>query len=281
MSPEREKVKSGIGSSVTICLVPSARGGPFVFWDDVESSCQSAAEIGFDAVEFFLPSAEAVDPARLQDTLAAHQLSLSALGTGAGMLLHQLTLSSEDDDVRRRGVEFVLPLIDLAGSFGACVIIGSMQGSVQKGQEKAAVLRRLGDSLRQLADHAAERDVVVIMEPLNRYESNLVNRMEDGVALLESLEKSNVKLLGDLFHMNIEEVRIGDALRQAGPRLGHVHFVDSNRRPAGFGHIDYNEVAAALREIDYRGYCSAEAFPYPDSVSAAHQTLETYRKYLT
>ena len=164
---------------------------------------------------------------------------------------------------------------------GHASLSGRCRGRFRRDKKRPPFLRRLGDSLRQLADHAAERDVVVIMEPLNRYESNLVNRMEDGVALLESLEKSNVKLLGDLFHMNIEEVRIGDALRQAGPRLGHVHFVDSNRRPAGFGHIDYNEVAAALREIDYRGYCSAEAFPYPDSVSAAHQTLETYRKYLT
>jgi sugar phosphate isomerase/epimerase len=85
-------------------------------------------------------------------------------------------------------------------------------------------------------------------------------------------------LLADLFHANIEEVDIAAAISAAGRHIGHVHFVDSNRRPAGCGHIDYAPIVAALREIGYDGYLSAEALPWPDSEGAARQTMKVFRE---
>ena len=84
-----------------------------------------------------------------------------------------------------------------------------------------------------------------------------------------------MKLLADLFHMNIEEANLADALRAAGPHIGHVHFADSNRRAAGMGHTDFAPVVAALREIGYAGYLSAEVLPLPDRDAAAKQTIES------
>src|SRR5204863_1125867 len=102
-------------------------------------------------------------------------------------------------------------------------------------------------------------------------------RLDDGVALLQRLTTKNVRLLADLFHMNIEEADIAEALKQAGSAVGHVHFVDSNRRPAGNGHLDYVPIIAALRGIGYSGYLSAEALAWPDSLAAAKQTIQTYQ----
>ena len=87
-------------------------------------------------------------------------------------------------------------------------------------------------------------------------------------------------ILADLFHMNIEEANIADALRTYGKHIGHVHFVDSNRRPAGCGHMDYTAIASALKEISYDKYASAEAFPWPDSDSAARATIDAFNQYL-
>jgi sugar phosphate isomerase/epimerase len=101
----------------------------------------------------------------------------------------------------------------------------------------------------------------------------------DGMALLESLATRNVVLLADLFHMNIEESDIAAALRAGGRQIGHLHFVDSNRRPAGCGHLDYRPIAEALRAIGYEHYASAEALPYPDSDEAARRTIEAFRTY--
>ena len=97
--------------------------------------------------------------------------------------------------------------------------------------------------------------------------------------LLQGLGTDNVMLLADFFHMNIEEADLPAALRSGAGRIGHVHFVDSNRRPAGCGHTDFGPIAAALRDIGYDGYVSAEALPYPNPVEAASLTIQAYRKY--
>jgi sugar phosphate isomerase/epimerase len=114
---------------------------------------------------------------------------------------------------------------------------------------------------------------------LNRYETNMANTLEDGLRILERLSTRNVVLLADLFHMNIEEADIPVAIRAARGAIGHVHFVDSNRRAAGFGHLDYSPIVAALEEIDYTGFASAEAQPKPDPAAAARQTMEAFRRF--
>jgi len=266
-----------IRSSVTISLVHEVRGGPFVFWDDLAEGCRQAAELGFDAVEIFPPGPEGVDQAVLRQLLQTHHLSLAAVGTGAGWVKHRLTLTSPDAAVREKASAFIRSIIDLAGRFQAPAIIGSMQGRWGDGVDKATALNYLRQALGPLGEHARGHGVPLLYEPLNRYETNLVNTVEDGVGLVNSLDSDNVRLLADLFHMNIEEADIALALRAGGKQIGHIHFVDSNRRPAGCGHMDYAPIVAALREIDYSGYLSAEALAYPDPLGAARQTIRSFR----
>lgn len=268
-----------IQSCVTISLVPQARGGPFVFWDDLAAGCRAASGLGFDAVEVFPPSPDAVDPGALRRLLADHGLKLAAVGTGAGWVVQRLTLTHADASQRARAQSFVKSIVDLAGPFGASAIIGSMQGRFGDGVTREDGFGYLADALHTLGEHAAQYGVPLLYEPLNRYETNYVNTLADGVGLLKSLPTSNVKLLADLFHMNIEEADLADAIRQSAGAIGHVHFVDSNRRPAGLGHIDYTPIAEALESIDYAGYASAEAFPYPDPDAAARQTIQSFRRY--
>jgi sugar phosphate isomerase/epimerase len=268
-----------IRSSVTINLVPEARGGPFVFWDDLAVGCRQAAEVGFDAVEVFPTGAEGIDAAELRRLLDAHRLALAAMGTGAGWLRQRLTLTSGDAAVRLRAIAFLRALIDLAGPFAAPVIIGSMQGRWGAGVERGDALAHLATALNELGEHARRYNVPLLYEPLNRYETNLVNTVAEGVALLRTLTTDNVKLVCDLFHMNIEEIDLAGALRTGGNHVGHVHFVDSNRRPAGLGHLNLGPIAAALREMSYRGFASAEALPYPSPLAAARQTMAAFRCY--
>ncbi|MEX1224499.1 MAG: sugar phosphate isomerase/epimerase family protein [Pirellulales bacterium] len=268
-----------IRSAVTVSLVSQARGGPFVFWDDLPRAAAKAAELGYDAIEIFAPSAEALDSGTIGGLLREHDLALAAVGTGAGMVIHKLSLTDPDDGQRAKAKAFVKQIIDAGAPFGAPAIIGSMQGRHGDGVDQPTALRWLAEALDELGEHAAQYNVPLIYEPLNRYETNLVNTIAAGVELLQSLAGGNVKLLADLFHMNIEEQNIADALRQGGRWIGHVHFVDSNRRPAGDGHTDFAPIAAALREIEFNGYASAEAFPYPDSATAAETTIAAYRKW--
>jgi sugar phosphate isomerase/epimerase len=267
-----------IRSCITISLVEQARGGPFVYWGDWKGAMREAAELGFDAVELFLPGPEFLKAAEIREVVGSAGLKVAAVGTGAGWVIHRWHLTHHDAEIRRRAEVFINQMIDFGAEFDAPAIIGSMQGKSSPEVSRDEALRHLKDALTRLDQRAAKSGVHLLYEPLNRYETDLCCLQSQGAVLIEHLGLTRVRLLADLFHMNIEEVSIADALRSAGKHIGHVHFVDSNRRAAGMGHLDYVPIAAALREIGYDGYASAEALPLPTSQAAARGTIESFRR---
>ena len=268
-----------IHSAITISLVPEARGGPFVCWDDLAAGFAKAKEFGFDAVEIFPSSAKELPLSQIKGLMERYQLKVAAIGTGAGWVKHKLHLTHPDAAVRAQAREFIHGIINLAGFVGAPAILGSMQGRWGDGVTRDQALAWLTESLKELGERAAAHGQVFLYEPLNRYETNLFNRAADAAEILNARDLPHVKLLCDLFHMNIEEADIALTLRQVAPRLGHVHFADSNRRAIGFGHLDVAPIAAALKEIGYAGCVSAEILPLPDGDTAAKQTIASFQKW--
>ena len=268
-------------SAITISLVPESKGGPFVYTDGLAPSCAEAARLGFDAVEIFPPSADSIDRTALRALLGEHRLRVAAVGTGAGWVVHKLMLTHADPAIRQRAREFIRAIIDFAGEFGAPAIIGSMQGRWEGTVTRDQALAWLTEALEDLGEAAARHRVPLLYEPLNRYETNLFNRLGDTARWLRTLRTKNVRILADLFHMNIEEADAAAALREAGSLVGHVHFADSNRRAIGLGHTPLEPIVAALRDIDYAGYLSAEILPLPDAATAARQTIESFRHALS
>jgi sugar phosphate isomerase/epimerase len=267
-----------IRAAVTVSLVDAARGGPFVYWDDLEPAAADAASLGFHALEIFPPSPDLLTSLNVTETLARHHLDLAAVGTGAGWVLHGLSLTCADALGRRRAKEFVKQTIDIAGSLRAPTIIGSMQGRAPAEVSRETALSYLGEALHELGNHARQYQVPLLIEPLNRYETNLLNTVQQGVDLI-TRGIGNVKLLCDLFHMNIEEVNIADSLRVAGNLLGHIHWADSNRRAAGLGHTAFGPIAQELKGLSTIGYVSAEVFPLPSSHEAAAATMNSYKSH--
>jgi sugar phosphate isomerase/epimerase len=262
-------------TAVTLCQVAEAAAGPFVFHEPLEQGFALAKQAGFDSVELFLPDAAAVSIREIQSLSQNHGLGIAAVGTGAGMLRHGLSLTDPSAEKRRTALAFIEEMIAFGGQLGAPAILGSMQGKWGGEVSKEHALEWLTDALRRAGQTAAKFGVPFIYEPLNRYETNHINRLADGVALIESHALENIVLLADLFHMNIEETDPAAALRAAGRHLGHVHYADSNRRAMGFGHTDPRPIIAALREINYTGYLSAEILPLPDPMTAARQTIQS------
>lgn len=268
-----------IQSAVTIALVPQIETGPWIFWEHLESGMAKAADLGFDAIELFTPSAEALNPQELEILLNRYGLKLAAVGTGAGKVIQGLTLTDPEPAIREKAVSFISEMIDFGARFGAPAIIGSMQGNVLPGGNRDTTLAWLAEGLEILGEKASSAGVFLIYEPLNRYETNLLNTLKVGAEFLERLKTKEVKLLADLFHMNIEESDLAESILTHGKHIGHVHFADSNRNPIGSGHTLMEPVAGALSQIDYSGYVSAEAFPWPDPDAAALQTINAFRKY--
>jgi sugar phosphate isomerase/epimerase len=265
-------------SAVTISLVAEAKGGPFVYWDDLAEACAQASRLGYDAIEIFPPSAESLKIKETRSLLDRHHLELAAAGTGAGWVKHKLRLTDSDPEIRRRAREFASGVIAAAGELGAPAIIGSMQGRCEAGRPQA--LQWLGEALEELGAQSARHDQVLLYEPLNRYETDVFSRQGEAAAFLRALNSKNIRLLCDLFHMNLEESSMAGALQEAGALVGHIHWADSNRQAMGRGHTEVAPIMAALRAIGYTGYLSAEVLPVPDSDHAARQSLESIRRWI-
>ena len=269
-----------IRTAITTCLVPEARKGPFVLHGDIRESCRIAREIGFDAIELFAPSAEALPGEELSAIIGEEGLDLAAVGTGAGWLQHRLSLCDPDPGRRSRARDFIAERIRYGARFGAPAIIGSMQGSHGREIERNRAMSWLRSGLEELGSLAGDEGVFLLYEPLNRYETDLCNTLAQGMELCNELSTGHVHLLADVFHMNIEEADPAKALGEAMEQVRHVHMVDSNRRAPGMGHMDLRAIARVIRDADYRGYLSAECFPLPDPRTAAETALETWNRFL-
>jgi sugar phosphate isomerase/epimerase len=131
------------------------------------------------------------------------------------------------------------------------------------------------EQLEELAPAARDAGVPIFLEPLNRYEQHLVNRLEQGVALAEQVG-DGVGIMADFFHMNIEEADIAASIRAAGPYIVHVHVADSNRLQPGKGHLDFRPGFAALKEAGYDGYLGIEcriSGPYDETLAESAALL--------
>lgn len=266
-----------IRSAITVSLVPEAKGGPFVYWDGLEAACAKAREHGFDGIEIFAPDAETIsDPgvARLTERFG---LSVAAVGTGAGWVKHKLRLTDPDSGVRAKARQFVLRMLEAAAPHRAPVILGSMQGRWEGAVSKDQALDWFGESLIELDGRASALGTRLFIEPLNRYETNLLNTVGEACEAIRSRGLKSTRVLADLFHMNIEETDLLESLRMTGALLGHVHFADSNRRAMGYGHLDAGAVVRVLKSIDFHGFVSAEVVPLPSGEAAALQTIRQFR----
>jgi sugar phosphate isomerase/epimerase len=262
-------------SAVTLCDVAEAAAGPFVFHGPLTNGFAKAAAHGFDAVELFLPGPAAHHVRDILDLAERHKLAIAAVGTGAGMVKHGLALTDPSATRRAEALDFVKRMIELGGQLGAPAILGSMQGKSTDGVSRDQALDWLAAALQETSSTAGNHGVPFLYEPLNRYETNLINRQADALAFLDERNIANCLILADLFHMNIEERDSAAAIRAIAPRLGHVHFADSNREAIGHGHTDPAPILAALNDISYQAYLSAEILPLPDAATAARDFLHS------
>ncbi|MFQ5921874.1 MAG: ribose 5-phosphate isomerase B [Anaerolineales bacterium] len=256
-----------------VALSPNSTSfGPLLFSGRLIEGLRAAAEDGFEAVELSLRTAEDIEPGQLTEELERYRLSLVAIATGQSCIEDGLCLCSADPHTRRLAVERVKSFVPLAANAGAAVIIGGIRGRLTGSEAQQAKARAAAvEAIRECAAYAVEHRVALLIEAINRYESNFINTTAEGLALVEEISLPSVRLLLDTFHMNIEDPDICEALRIAGDRIGYIHLADSNREAPGRGHVEFPQVFQTLAEIDYTGFVTVEILPLPDDATAMKQ----------
>lgn len=250
------------------------------FKGDFEANVRRIAELGYDGVELAIRDPRLIDAGDLLAITGAHGLDVPAIGTGQAWGEEGLSFTDPDASVREAAVQRVCDHVPFAARTGAVIIIGLLRGIVKPGVTHGEAMDWLVDALQRCSAAAEPHGVRLALEPINRFETSLINSVPECLSLIDAVGAGNFGVLADTFHMNIEDVSIAGSLQQAGPRLFHVHFVDSNRWYPGAGHIDFRAVVAALREIGYQGYLSVEAMPMPDADTCAVESIATLRQLL-
>ncbi|GAG56213.1 unnamed protein product [marine sediment metagenome] len=263
--------------SIVVSTQPT-KFSALAFKEDFEESIKKVAKLRFDGAELAVRNPKDLKVNDVINIIKENNLEVPAIGTGQAYGEEGLSFSDPDEVIRKMAVERINDQIVFASNFNAQVIIGLIRGKIEEGVNRAEAEEWTIDCLRKCTEFAKEYDVRLTLEPVNRYESNFINTLNEGIEFIKRVGASNLGLLADTFHMNIEEISIYNSIIQAKDYISHVHFADSNRWAPGCGHLDFAKIVQTLKKIGYQGYVSAEILPLPDPDTAARITAETLNK---
>ena len=264
--------------SITISS-PGSKFAPIVLQGEYITQIYKAKEIGYEAVELHIRDPKIIDCSSIMQVIKKNNLTVSAIGTGQAYVDDKISFTSTDKIIRSAAVQRIKNQIDLASKLNSKVIIGMIKGFLPEDKiGRGIAIERLAACLKECTVYAKYKKVNLVLEAINRYESNFLNTAKQTVEFIEMIDSSVIGLHLDTYHMNIEEKLFGQVIKEYSSYLAYLHFSDSNRLSPGLGHINFSEIILALNEIKYSGYIGIEVLPLPDSYSAAKQALSYIQK---
>jgi sugar phosphate isomerase/epimerase len=245
-----------------------------LFRDDIAANVAHAARLGFDAVELITPDPATLDCDALEGALTANGIALACINTGRMVSELGLTLLHPDERVRQAALDKAQALVGVCSRFRCALNIGLFRGSALEGKPIGYSRDMLVDILQALCDYAAGLGADINLEPTNRFEINWIHTTDEGLDLVWRVDRPNLGLLLDLYHMYLEDASMDESIVKARGYVRHFHFSDSDRWPAGVGHgtIDFPRLMVLLRAIGYSGYLSEGLVPTQDVDACARET---------
>ena len=260
-------------------------GGHSLVWagdwspESARFAASSASRAGYNFIEILVAEPEKVDPVMTKDLLEEFNLT----ATGCLVFNGDTDISSTDTSKVDAGLDRGRRAIDVVAAWGGTIIDGPITASLQPFEQPASKENRQNsvNALRDMADYAADKGVSLNMEIVNRYESNLMNTAKEGVVYLEEVDRPNVFIHLDTYHMNIEEDGMVEGVLAAGDRLGYVHVGESHRGYLGTGNVDFDAFFGALKQNNYTGPIAFESFSSAVVDPALSDALRIWRNLWT
>lgn len=264
---------------IGLCVSPTKlESAPLLYQGDILKGLESASKYGYDGVELSLLDSQKIDQGWLIEKLRELNLEAFAIATAQTYSTDGYSLYSMHEKKRQQAIKRIEAHIDFASRLNAMVIIGGIRGKLTGPTEDWNTQREKGrQALVSCVRSAEKKGVTLLLEPINRHETNLVNTVDQALELVEEMGSKSLRLLLDTFHLNIEESSIVGSFLVTGSYLEYVHFADNNRLAPGWGHIDFSEVLSGLEEIGYHGPISVEVLPEPDDDRASEQAIQHIR----
>ncbi|MDQ1257172.1 MAG: Sugar phosphate isomerase/epimerase, partial [Candidatus Hydrogenedentes bacterium] len=231
------------------------------FGKDQVDLIRKVADFGYDGVEIPFNDLDLLDAEATRKAREAANVGLTA----CAVLMPGMDLVSADAAERKAGVAHLKRCADITAAMGGNAVAGPLYAPVGKLTGRARTedeWKRGVEGLRAAAEHAATVDILLAIEPLNRFETYFINTAHDAVQMAEEVDHPNLKVQIDTFHANIEEKSVGAAVRHAAPYLKHLHACENDRGIPGSGHVAWTEFFDAVAAIGYDGWMTIESFGF-------------------
>jgi sugar phosphate isomerase/epimerase len=253
--------------------------GPLLYPGELEKGVQELSELGYEGIELSLRTPEDVDSSDLTDLLEKYDMKLFSIATGQSFIEDGYALFHEVSEYREKAVNRIKGYIDIVATVHGSVIIGGIRGKLNAsdtgGQYTAGCV-----AVDTCLLYAEKKKVVLLLEALNRYETNLFNSLRSCFDFVKLRNSEYLKILPDTFHMNIEEASLKGSLNQIAEYIGAIHCADNNRLAPGMGHVDFAEVLSDVHRYAHLSYLGIEVLPLPDSRKCAETAINTIKKCL-
>ncbi len=217
--------------------------------------------MGFDILEIAVENPDLIDVKVVKEILQENHLEAIVCGAFGP----NRNISSADPEIRENARKYILWLIDAAAELGSETICGPMYSAVGKDHiddpvERKEEWQRAVSGIKEMAEAAQKKGIKLAMEPLNRFETDMINVVSQGLKFTDETGMENVGFHLDSFHMHLEEKNSADAIRKAGKKVFHFHACENDRGIPGTGQVHWNEIAQALKDINYQGPVVIESF---------------------
>ena len=245
--------------------------------ENIADGIRRLAKFGYDGVDF-VGEPDQFDTAEICRLLKENNIEASSI---CAIFTNERDFVSDDPVIRKQAVEYMKKCVDFSVAIGAKSISTQVTANMKIDADAPfeTAWKWAVEGLKEAGEYALKNNIRLTLEAWNRYETYLITKLDMALKMVNEVGLENVGVMGDTFHMNIEESNMGDAIRNVGKTLYYLHIADSNRAAPGRGHIDFEEIAQALKDIDYNGWISMELLPAAANPFSGIVQEEFYDQY--
>lgn len=240
----------------------------------IAKSFENLAKIGYDGVELMTLDPDKLDWEEIKTEAEKNNISVVLVCTGEVFGQLGISFVHPDQSVRRQAIDRVKRLIDFAGYLGANLNIGRVRGQYHDDVPKETTWSWAIEAFREISDHAKPVGVDIALETVTIMQTNFINTLEDAQKMVDEVNKDNFKFMMDIFHLNLEEKDIFEAIDKYSKSNIHVHLADNNRRYPGHCGLDFEKILQAFKKNGYDGAFCTEIYQIPSMDGAAEGAMK-------
>ncbi len=244
--------------------------------------CEFLSSLNYDGIELSLLEPEKINVEKINDIKDSYNFEISAIGTGSTYIRFGYSLGHQSEHIREKAIQRIQNYLDFAQKIQSKVIIGLIRGRFNFESSSKKEKNNIKSSLKECCRLAENNGVLLLFEPINRFEIDSYNTISESVNLIEEIGSKNLKLLIDSFHTYLEEDPgyIWDYLEEITQNVAHLHLADCTRRAPGTGHFDFRTFLNIFKKSGYNGFASIETIMKPSFEDVAKESSEYLRSIL-